>query len=42
MTQSAKRVQQVLARLYAQGYVIKRTFTGDHENMSTLVPVKGQ
>jgi hypothetical protein len=42
MTQSARRVQQVLTKLYAQGYVIKSTFTGDHGNMSTLVLVKEQ
>lgn len=40
MTQSAKRVHQVLSRLYAQGYVLKSTFTGDHGSMSTLVLVK--
>jgi hypothetical protein len=42
MTQSARRVQQVLARLYAQGYVLKSTFTGDHGSISTLVLLKGQ
>lgn len=41
MTQSAKRVQRVLASLYAQGYVLKSTFTGDHGSMSTLIFVKG-
>jgi hypothetical protein len=40
MTQSAKRVQQVLTKLYAQGYAVKSTFTGDHGSMSTLVLVK--
>lgn len=42
MTQSAKRVQQILTALYAQGYALKSTFSGDHGNMSTLVLVKGQ
>jgi hypothetical protein len=40
MTQSAKRVHQVLTKLYAQGYALKSTFTGDHGSMSTLVLVK--
>jgi hypothetical protein len=40
MTQSAKRVHQVLTKLYAQGYVLKSTFTGDRGSMSTLVLVK--
>jgi hypothetical protein len=42
MTQSAKRVHQLLTKLYAQGYVLKNTFTGDHGSISTLVLVKGQ
>lgn len=42
MTQSAKRVQQVLAKLYAQGYVLKSTFSGDHGSMSTLIFSKAQ
>ena len=42
ITQSAKRVQQVLAKLYAQGYVLKSTFSGDHGSMSTLIFLKGQ
>jgi hypothetical protein len=42
MTQSAKKVQQVLTKLYAQGYVLKSTFSGYQGNMSTLVLIKGQ
>lgn len=41
MTQSAKRVQRVVASLYAKGYVLKSTFTGDHGSISTLIFVKG-
>lgn len=37
-----KRVQQVLAKLYAQGYVLKSTFSGDHGSISTLIFLKGQ
>jgi opacity protein-like surface antigen len=42
MSQSAKRVQQVVTKLYAQGYVLKSTYSGYGGNMSTLVFVKGQ
>ncbi|WP_460584560.1 hypothetical protein [Hymenobacter arcticus] len=40
MSQSAKRVEQVLAKLYAQGYVLKSTYSGYGGNMSTLVFLK--
>jgi hypothetical protein len=37
----AKKMQQVLAKLYVQGYTIASTFSGER-GMSTLVLVKAQ
>ena len=37
----AKKMQQLLTKLYEQGYVIKSTFSGA-QGASTLVLVKGQ
>jgi hypothetical protein len=39
--EAAKKMQQVLAKLYEQGYSIKSTFSGAR-GASTLVLIKGQ
>jgi len=39
--ETAKKMQQLLGKLYNQGYAIKSTFSGER-GMSTLVLVKGQ
>jgi hypothetical protein len=39
--EAAKKMQQVLAKLYQQGYSIKSTFSGER-GLSTLVLVKEQ
>ena len=38
--ESAKKMQQILAKLYEQGYAIKSTFGGGGGSPSTLVLVK--
>ena len=38
--ESAKKIQQVLTKLYEQGYAIKSTFGGSAGGSSTLVLVK--
>ena len=40
--ESAKKMQQVLTKLYEQGYAIKSTFGGSLGSPSTLVLVKGE
>jgi len=40
--ESAKKMQQVLTKLYEQGYAIKSTFGGGQGSPSTLVLVKEQ
>ncbi len=40
--ESAEKIQEVLGKLYQQGYAIKGTFSSSNGGPSTLVLVKGQ
>ena len=42
MRDSAEKIQEVLTKLYQEGYAIKSSFSGSEGGQSTLVLIKGQ